>query len=418
VAVSTRAGTTSIGATGRVSWAMLMNCRLYPAVARLPGIIDVCDIHEVASPHLRQSKARIGGKAGKYTLDRLIDVGGMAAVYEATRWRKKVAIKVLHTAYMRVPEARIRFAREGYAANRVKHDNVVKLIDDGELPEGNPFFVMELLEGWSLEQRLAAEPPPIVEEAWWVADQVLEVLIAAHDKDVIHRDIKPGNIYLTHDDQVKVLDFGLARLRDGDGAGRMTQTGTVIGTASYMPPEQALRKPDLIDGRSDLWSVGAIVFRMLAGRTVHDQQSTGASLIAAATKKATKLASVAADVPPAVAAVVDRALSFNKEQRFPDAAAMRNALNEAFAGGVMPSSGRPSQPRSSVAPPSSEIPISVEEISVNVRYSETPEGDSIIVTFEDVGGDEEQVELRRSEDEDAGALDYDVVDRERDDGEL
>lgn len=357
----------------------------------------------------------MGSKAGKYTLDRLIDVGGMAAVYAGHHWTKKVAVKILHTTYMRSAEARQRFAREGYAANRVDHEDVVAVLDDGHIDDGNPFFVMELLDGWSLEQRLGSEPAPIAEEAWWVADSVLDVLAVAHAENVIHRDLKPGNIFLTTDDRVKVLDFGLARLRDDDGSGRMTQTGTVIGTAHYMSPEQALRKPDLIDARSDLWSVGAIMWRMLCGRTVHDAHTTGAALIAAATKKARPILTVAPEVPEAVAAVIDRALAFDKRRRFDDAISMRAALQKAFVEGVGPQSvPRPSQGARSSGPPSdpSSIPISVDEGPVSVRYDSSAEGDSILVTFEDESGQSERVALRRRPSEPGMPvidLDYEVV---------
>lgn len=374
-----------------------------------------CDTRIVSSPHLRQAKARVGSKAGKYTLDRLIDVGGMAAVYAGHHWTKKVAVKIMHTAYMRSAEARERFAREGYAANRIEHEDVVAVIDDGHIDDGNPFFVMELLHGWSLEQRLGTKPAPIPEEAWWIADSVLDVLAVAHAENIIHRDLKPGNIFLTNDDRVKVLDFGLARLRDDDGSGRMTQTGTVIGTAHYMSPEQALRKPDLIDARSDLWSVGAIMWRMLCGQTVHDAHTTGAALIAAATKRARPILTVAPDVPEPVAAVIDRALAFDKRQRFDDAVSMRTALRRAFAEGVAPESvPRPSQVARSSGPPSepSGFPVSVDEGPLSVRYDSSAEGDSILVTFEDESGQSERVELRRRPSQPgmpAIDLDYEVV---------
>ncbi|MCA9623569.1 MAG: serine/threonine protein kinase [Myxococcales bacterium] len=346
----------------------------------------------------------MGSKAGKYKLERLIDIGGMAAVYAASHWRKRVAIKVLHTSYMRVPEARERFAREGYAANRVEHEGVVQIIDDGQLSEGNPFIVMELLEGWSLEQRLDGESEPATDEVWWVADRVLDVLEAAHARNVVHRDLKPGNIFLTNDSEVKVLDFGLAQLRDADGKGRMTQTGTVIGTASYMPPEQALRKPDLIDARTDLWSVGAIMFRMLAGRTVHGVTATGASLIAAATKSALPIREVAPHVPEPIGSVIDRALCFRKEGRFASAAEMRAALYDACSEGRIVETFQPSTP-----PPSSKRRTtsgSFEAISVN--YVEEPDSGSIIVTMEDDAGASSRYELRRREDSEHD-LEYEAV---------
>jgi serine/threonine-protein kinase len=276
--------------------------------------------------HLRQAKARIGEKAGKYTLERVIDVGGMAAVFAAKSWRSQVAVKVMHKTYLRIEEARERFAREGYAANQVGHDGVVKVIDDGRLDDGTPFFVMELLEGRSLEQHLGDNNQLALDETLWIADALLDVLVSAHASGVVHRDLKPANVFMTTAGEIKLLDFGLARLHDGKPSKSLTRTGTVIGTAHYMSPEQAMRRPELVDRRTDLWSVGAILFRCLTGRMVHLTKSTGESLIAAATQPAPALAEVLDTVPTEVAAVVDRALAFRKEERWKDAAAMQRAV--------------------------------------------------------------------------------------------
>ena len=271
----------------------------------------------MTNPHLRHAKSRVGAKAGKYTLRRLIDVGGMAAVYAGKSWRSHVAIKVLHRTYMRMDEARTRFAREGYAANSVGHPGVVEVIDHGEMDDGAPFFVMDLLVGQSLEQQIQETTGPLpLTEVLWVADEVLDVLCAAHANGIIHRDIKPGNVFITSDRKIKVLDFGLACILDGTASERLTTTGTVIGTAHYMSPEQALHKPELVDQRTDLWSLGAIMFRMLTGRLVHNVRSIGQSLVAAATKKAPPVARIIPDVAPEVAMVIDKALAFKKDDRF------------------------------------------------------------------------------------------------------
>jgi serine/threonine-protein kinase len=275
----------------------------------------------VHHPHLRQAKARIGEKALGYTLERLIDVGGMAAVYEGKRWRTRVAVKVLHRDYCLMEEAVERFARESYASNQVGHADVVRVLEDGRMEDGTPFFVMELLEGRSLEERLAASPTLPLAEALTIIERVLDVLVAAHARGVIHRDIKPGNLFLTASGGIKVLDFGLARVLDG-GSHARTRTGTVIGTASYMSPEQARRDPKLIDARTDLWSVGAVLFRCLTGRTVHGEERQGPALIAAATRPAPAFATVLPAAPTALAALVDRALAFKKEDRFADAVEM------------------------------------------------------------------------------------------------
>src|SRR5262245_41452250 len=149
----------------------------------------------------------------KWRIDRLIEIGGMAAVYQAThRNGKKVAIKMLHPSLAAHADVRERFLREGYVANQVEHPGAVSILDDDITPEGLPFLVMELLEGESLDAWMSrvGEILP-VGDVLAVADQVLDVLAAFHARNVIHRDIKPGNLFVTRAGIVKVLDFGLAR---------------------------------------------------------------------------------------------------------------------------------------------------------------------------------------------------------------
>ncbi len=348
----------------------------------------------VNNPHLRQAKARVGERAGKYTLERLIDLGGMAAVYEARHWRVRVAVKVLHRSYMRMPNARERFAREGYAANRVQHADVVNVMGHGQLADGSPFFVMDLLRGCSLEQHLEVVHTMTPEGVLWLADRVLDVLVAAHDKGVIHRDIKPGNVFLTEDGAVKVLDFGLARLLDGGVSHSLTRTGTVIGTAAYMSPEQALRKPELIDPLTDVWSVGAIMFRCLAGRTVHAAEGTARSLIAAATKPAPALTTVLAEVPQQVARVVDGALAFQKQERWSDASAMQLAVRQAYQDLAQDKDSVPVQ-LSQEELNGEPTGLSESEVPVSVTFSELSGGDSIVVEFDDGSGHSERFKLKR-----------------------
>ena len=208
------------------------------------------------STFLEESRARVGQKARKWSLDRLLDVGGMAAVYLAThRNGNKVAIKVLHRQYAAMPEAKERFLREGYVANKVEHPHAVTVLDDDELDDGTPFIVMELLIGHSLESRLRERGRLSPAETLYIADKILDVLAAAHGRGIIHRDIKPPNVYLTTDGNVKVLDFGLARVLEKNDAMSLTRSGTIVGTASYMSPEQARGKRSLIDHRTDLYAV-------------------------------------------------------------------------------------------------------------------------------------------------------------------
>jgi serine/threonine-protein kinase len=229
---------------------------------------------------------------------------------------------MLRVEHAKNAEVCARFLREGYAANRVEHPGAVAVVDDDYTADGCPFIVMELLEGESLQARLVRElrlQPP---EALVIADQTLDVLAAGHARDIIHRDIKPANLFLTADGVVKVLDFGLARVKERvDGV--RTGDGIVIGTVSFMPPEQARGRNEEVDARSDLWSVGAVLVTALSGRIVHEAASTADRLVAATRRPAPSLASVAPELAPSLVVYVDRALAFDKAARYSSALEMQ-----------------------------------------------------------------------------------------------
>ncbi len=280
--------------------------------------------------------ARAQGRVGatlrdKWRLDSLLGVGGMAAVYAAThRNGARGAIKILHAELAVDAGVRQRFLREGYAANTVAHRGVVKVLDDDVLEDGSVFLVMELLEGESLESRRERMggrlPPPDVLSA---ADQLLDVLIAAHAKGIVHRDLKPDNVFVTTDGQVKVLDFGIAKLRQTSTGSRATRTGSAMGTPAYMPPEQARGRWELVDARSDLWAVGATMYSLLTGRLVHEAATANEQLLAAMTMPAPSVG-VGESFGPALIAVVDPALAFDPAHRWQDAASMQEAVREAY----------------------------------------------------------------------------------------
>jgi len=276
---------------------------------------------------------RVGGLVGeKYRLERLLGAGGMASVYAAVHERNgyRVAIKVLHPMVAADAASRARFLREGYVGNKVDHPGAVRVIDDGVTDDGATFLVMELLEGESVaayfERRGRSLPPAEVCE---IALAVLDVLAAAHAKGIVHRDIKPDNLFRTRDGRIKVLDFGIARLREANAPSSATQTGLTMGTPAFMPPEQALARSREIDGQTDLWAVGATMFALISGQFVHAAESAPEMLIRAASERARPLASVAPQVPAPVAAVIDRALAFEKIDRWPSAQAMAEALARA-----------------------------------------------------------------------------------------
>jgi tRNA A-37 threonylcarbamoyl transferase component Bud32 len=268
---------------------------------------------------------------GKYRLDRVLGIGGMAVVYAAThRNKKKFAIKMLHPELSLRENIRTRFLREGYVANSVEHAGAVAVLDDDVAEDGSAFVVMELLEGAPLDAVWAKHDGRMpLAYVLSIGDALLEVMAAAHAKSVVHRDIKPANVFLTSDGRLEVLDFGIARLHDATSSGNATQTGAMMGTPAYMAPEQALAKASEVDGQTDLWAVGATLFTLLTGELVHAGENASQLLVAAATKSARPVASVATSVPKVVADVIDKALAFDKKHRWVSAGAMREALAKA-----------------------------------------------------------------------------------------
>lgn len=266
---------------------------------------------------------------GKWRLDALLGVGGSACVYAAThRNGKRGAVKLLRRELSANEEAKRRFLREGYVANRIEHPGAVVVLDDDVAEDGSVFLVMELLEGQTLEDFARARPSMRLSpsETALITDKLLDVLVAAHDKTVIHRDLKPENVFLTTTGDVKILDFGTARMREGPSTGRMTEAGHIMGTPAFMPPEQAMGHSNEIDGRTDLWAVGAIMFYVLTGQVVHHGETLNTVLLSAMTKQAPPLQSLVPDMPAELCAIVDRALAFQKDKRWPDARAMQRAI--------------------------------------------------------------------------------------------
>jgi serine/threonine-protein kinase len=277
--------------------------------------------------------ARVGKTLkDKWRIDRLIGVGGMAAVYACThRNGVRVAVKVLHQELSANKEARTRFLREGYAANKVEHPGAVVVLDDDVDDDGSVFLVMELLDGEALSDLWERKKGKVsVEEVLSVTDKLLDVLAAAHDKKIIHRDIKPDNIFLLRTGGVKLLDFGVARLRELSTQSMATRAGHTMGTPAYMAPEQARARWEEVDQRTDIWALGATMFKLLTGRAVHEAPTVNEQLLAAMTQPAPRLASVVSGVPDLLAGIVDRALEYNKKERWPDARRMQQAVKTAY----------------------------------------------------------------------------------------
>ncbi|HMR77660.1 MAG TPA: serine/threonine-protein kinase, partial [Polyangiaceae bacterium] len=245
---------------------------------------------------------------GKWTLDELLGLGGMAAVYAAThRNGNRVAIKILEPEAATIKDVRSRFLREGYLANQVEHVGAVSIQDDDVDEDGTPFLVMELLEGQTLDTRWQNEGKLPWQDVLLVAHGMLDVLSAAQEKGIVHRDLKPGNVFIERTGSIKVLDFGIARLtQDGFQPGT-TGYDTALGTPGFISPEQARGRWDEVDGKSDIFSVGATMFAILSGRHVHEAETANEQFALAMTEKAPPMAEVAPEGPAGVCAIADRA---------------------------------------------------------------------------------------------------------------
>jgi serine/threonine-protein kinase len=212
---------------------------------------------------------------GKYRVEHLLGEGGMGAVARATHLlrRAPVALKFMSPAVLSLQGAVERFVNEGVAASQIDSDHVVKIFDVGRLPSGAPYLVMELLEGCDLGQLLEREGPRLIPpRAVHFTLQTLRALQTAHTAGIVHRDMKPSNCFVIEKDGepdfIKLVDFGISKVTSSEEGGRphLTRTNSALGTPLYMSPEQA-RSPRDVDHRTDLYSVGAILYEMLAGRT-------------------------------------------------------------------------------------------------------------------------------------------------------
>ena len=258
--------------------------------------------------------------AGKYRIVRLLGEGGMGRVYEAehTSVGRRFAVKLLRRHLAANEQALARFRREARAAGALENEHIAAVLDFDAAPDGAPFLVMEYLEGRSLGQLLADEGPLPVSRAANALLQVCRGLEAAHAAGILHRDLKPDNLFVTRradgSEQLKILDFGIAKLLGENSDGAPIQTDAAIGTPFYMAPEQ-VRGDTPLDERVDIYALGVIFYELLSGQKPHPGESGNTVLAHVLTKSPVRLETLRPGLPSAVAELVHRALAFEPRDR-------------------------------------------------------------------------------------------------------
>ncbi len=266
--------------------------------------------------------------ADRYELEELVGTGGMSTVFRArdSQLGRRVAIKILHEHYASDPEYLERFRREARAVARLSHPNIVTVIDRGD-DDGRQYIVFEHVDGENLKELVQRTGRLPVRRALELALAVADGLAFAHDQGLVHRDVKPQNVLLSREGDVKVTDFGIARSLEVEHG--VTQTGTVLGTGEYLAPEQASGRP--VSPATDVYSLGVVLWELLAG----DVPFSGENFVAVALRHVNEpppsLLERRPDVSPRLAAAVDRALAKDPEHRFPSMAALARELRACLA---------------------------------------------------------------------------------------
>jgi serine/threonine-protein kinase len=271
--------------------------------------------------------------AGKFRVERLLGSGGMGVVVEATHvtLKDRVALKFLRSPKFADRETITRFLREAQAAARIKSPHVARVLDVGTLDDGAPYMVMEFLEGTDLATILDRDGVFPIEQAVTYALQTCEALAAAHASNVVHRDVKPSNIFLTQGPDraplIKVLDFGISKMLDGTTSGSITETQRAVGSPSYMAPEQ-MRSAKRVDGRADIWSMGVVLYELVTGRAPFVAETIPElyALILDKSSRPTPLRSLRPEIPEELERVAERCLEKDAADRFADVGELAAAL--------------------------------------------------------------------------------------------
>ncbi len=266
----------------------------------------------------------IGHTVSHYKILEHLGGGGMGVVYKAQdlKLERTVALKFLPPELTRDPEAKQRFIHEAQAASALQHNNICTIHDIEESPEGQLFIIMDCYEGETLKRKIERGPLKI-EEAIDIAIQIAQGLAKAHDHGIVHRDIKPANIMVTTDGVAKIVDFGLAKL---SGRTMLTKTGTTLGTAGYMSPEQT--RGELTDHRTDIWSLGAVLYEMLSGQLPFRGDHDAALMYSILNEDPKPIDQIRPDVPPELSKIVRKALEKNPSERYKLATDLLNDLTE------------------------------------------------------------------------------------------
>jgi serine/threonine protein kinase len=298
------------------------------------GTGTFCPFCGAAAPSGVQSADPLIGTtiAQKYLIQEPVGAGGMGVVYRATHLSldRPVALKMLNRALLADPTIVARFHREARAASRLNHPNSITILDFGQAEDGTLFMALEFLSGRTLARVIADEFPVGARRVVKIGTQILAALTEAHALGILHCDVKPENVMVEsrHDevDVVKVLDFGIAKLRDGSGGPRLTLDGMVCGTPGYSSPEQA--RGEELDARSDLYSAGVVLYELVSGKLPYEAPTPGALLAKMLVEQPVPLRVRRPDimVPVALEAVIMRSISVDRADRFPSADQFRRAL--------------------------------------------------------------------------------------------
>lgn len=319
---------------------------------RYPPEFNVCPKDAAELVDAEDSDDELVGTvlAETYAIIRSIGEGGMGRVYEARHTRiggKRFAVKLLHPEYARTPEVLSRFQREAEAAATIESPNVGDVYDIGRTEDGRPFIVAEFLEGRELADFLREKGRLDVSMSVRIVRQICKALGAAHERGIVHRDMKPENVFLVGNlanPTVKVIDFGISKVKEAGGQS-LTKTGMIMGTPSYMAPEQA--KGEQVDHRVDIYAAGAILYELCTGKRPFDKVDPTATIMAVLLEEPERPCTLNPQLPEALEMVIQRAMAKSADARYQSMSALENEL-AAFAERTPP--GASVMPPPNVAP--------------------------------------------------------------------